>query len=96
MLGIAGLAMLFAAIVILTELKLDKQASSGSNVDAVVETCRVLAISARPRLQPLVALYRWLCWWRFLASIAIRDCRRLVVTTLISFYFIACGLSFDD
>ncbi|MCW0470339.1 hypothetical protein OH492_20035 [Vibrio chagasii] len=49
MLGIAGLA-INAAIVILTELKLDEQASSG-NIDAVVEavmSCTAV-ISARPR-----------------------------------------------
>ncbi|MFA0552959.1 efflux RND transporter permease subunit [Vibrio lentus] len=88
MLGIAGLA-INAAIVILTELKLDKQASSG-NVDAVVEAVMSCTrhissttITTVGGFMPLI-----IAGGGFWPPFAVAIVGGTVLTTLISFYFV--------
>ncbi|MGV2838916.1 efflux RND transporter permease subunit [Vibrio cyclitrophicus] len=88
MLGIAGLA-INAAIVILTELKLDKQASSG-NVDAVVEAVMSCTrhissttITTVGGFMPLI-----IPGGGFWPPFAVAIVGGTVLTTLISFYFV--------
>lgn len=88
MLGIAGLA-INAAIVILTELKLDEQASSG-NVDAVVEAVMSCTrhissttITTVGGFMPLI-----LAGGGFWPPFAVAIVGGTVLTTLISFYFV--------
>mgnify|MGYP000689945009 FL=1 len=88
MLGIAGLA-INAAIVILTELKLDEQASSG-NVDAVVEAVMSCTrhissttITTVGGFMPLI-----IAGGGFWPPFAVAIVGGTVLTTLISFYFV--------
>ncbi|MEZ8232438.1 efflux RND transporter permease subunit [Vibrio splendidus] len=88
MLGIAGLA-INAAIVILTELKLDKEASSG-NVDAVVEAVMSCTrhissttITTVGGFMPLI-----IAGGGFWPPFAVAIVGGTVLTTLISFYFV--------
>lgn len=88
MLGIAGLA-INAAIVILTELKLDKEASSGS-VDAVVEAVMSCTrhissttITTVGGFMPLI-----IAGGGFWPPFAVAIVGGTVLTTLISFYFV--------
>ncbi|PMN28274.1 acriflavin resistance protein [Vibrio lentus] len=88
MLGIAGLA-INAAIVILTELKLDKQALSG-NVDAVVEAVMSCTrhissttITTVGGFMPLI-----IAGGGFWPPFAVAIVGGTVLTTLISFYFV--------
>ncbi|MEZ8615685.1 efflux RND transporter permease subunit [Vibrio splendidus] len=88
MLGIAGLA-INAAIVILTELKLDKEASSG-NVDAVVDAVMSCTrhissttITTVGGFMPLI-----IAGGGFWPPFAVAIVGGTVLTTLISFYFV--------
>ncbi|PMH19659.1 efflux RND transporter permease subunit [Vibrio splendidus] len=88
MLGIAGLA-INAAIVILTELKLDEEASSG-NVDAVVEAVMSCTrhissttITTVGGFMPLI-----IAGGGFWPPFAVAIVGGTVLTTLISFYFV--------
>ncbi|MFA0569762.1 efflux RND transporter permease subunit [Vibrio gallaecicus] len=88
MLGIAGLA-INAAIVILTELKLDERASSG-NVDAVVEAVMSCTrhissttITTVGGFMPLI-----IAGGGFWPPFAVAIVGGTVLTTLISFYFV--------
>jgi multidrug efflux pump len=88
MLGIAGLA-INAAIVILTELKLNKEASSG-NVDAVVEAVMSCTrhissttITTVGGFMPLI-----IAGGGFWPPFAVAIVGGTVLTTLISFYFV--------
>ncbi|MFA0323327.1 efflux RND transporter permease subunit [Vibrio splendidus] len=88
MLGIAGLA-INAAIVILTELKLDNEASSG-NVDAVVEAVMSCTrhissttITTVGGFMPLI-----IAGGGFWPPFAVAIVGGTVLTTLISFYFV--------
>ncbi|OCH54741.1 efflux RND transporter permease subunit [Vibrio cyclitrophicus] len=88
MLGIAGLA-INAAIVILTELKLDEQTSSG-NVDAVVEAVMSCTrhissttITTVGGFMPLI-----IAGGGFWPPFAVAIVGGTVLTTLISFYFV--------
>ena len=88
MLGIAGLV-INAAIVILTELKLDEQASSG-NVDAVVEAVMSCTrhissttITTVGGFMPLI-----IAGGGFWPPFAVAIVGGTVLTTLISFYFV--------
>ncbi|MFA0480447.1 efflux RND transporter permease subunit [Vibrio splendidus] len=88
MLGIAGLA-INAAIVILTELKLDKEASSGSVdavVDAVMSCTRHISsttITTVGGFMPLI-----IAGGGFWPPFAVAIVGGTVLTTLISFYFV--------
>ncbi|MFA0555913.1 efflux RND transporter permease subunit [Vibrio sp. 10N.222.55.A1] len=88
MLGIAGLA-INAAIVILTELKLDKEASSG-NVDAVVEavmSCtRHISSTTITTVGGFIPLI--IAGGGFWPPFAVAIVGGTVLTTLISFYFV--------
>ncbi|PTP87798.1 efflux RND transporter permease subunit [Vibrio splendidus] len=88
MLGIAGLA-INAAIVILTELKLDKEASSG-NVDAVVDAVMSCTrhissttITTVGGFMPLI-----IAGGGFWPPFAVAIVGGTVLTTLVSFYFV--------
>ncbi|MEZ9544363.1 efflux RND transporter permease subunit [Vibrio sp. 10N.286.48.C11] len=88
MLGIAGLA-INAAIVILTELKLDKEASSGSVdavIDAVMSCTRHISsttITTVGGFMPLI-----IAGGGFWPPFAVAIVGGTVLTTLISFYFV--------